>query len=177
MTIDTSGFLIVGDVYEWEGHEWAVTKTSIQGGGSHGLHDVYPDGWHVTGTRLVEGKLPSDGVEETFYQSGCFTDMRPNLRAHRRLTSDSASAKWVTQHRAYLCVLIDISTATIVNADVYSAPAYSLTVKKGYVYGQLIAFPGATYADARKNAITHLSSAPDLYRWLYRWIEDFGDAF
>lgn len=177
MMTDTSAFLIVGDVYEWEGYEWVVTKTCIGGGGRSGLHDSYPDGWVVTGSMLREGKLDPGGVVETFYQSGCFTDMRPRLRAHRKMTFDFASEKWITKHRAFLCVLIDTENATIVNAGIYSESAHSLTVQKGYINAQLIAFPGATYADARKNAITHLSSVPDLYRWLYRWFEEFGDAF
>ena len=56
--------------------EFVVIKTTFDGGGTgHGRHDVYPDGHHVFCKALKNGEYDENGIEISFYQSGCFTCM------------------------------------------------------------------------------------------------------
>jgi hypothetical protein len=62
--------------------EFVVIKTTFDGGGTgHGAHDVYPDGHHVFCKALKDGEYDENGIEVSFYQSGCFrcmiTDISP----------------------------------------------------------------------------------------------------
>lgn len=61
--------------------EYVVVKANLEGGGTgHGQNDVYPDGWNVICKKLTpEGKYDENGLEVSFYQSGCFTVIhKPN---------------------------------------------------------------------------------------------------
>ncbi|MDD5192562.1 MAG: hypothetical protein PHH54_00710 [Candidatus Nanoarchaeia archaeon] len=59
---------------EREKARYVVEKTYYGGGGTgHGPYDIYPDGWHVTARRLLQGDVydPQGEIIE-FYQTGCF---------------------------------------------------------------------------------------------------------
>jgi len=67
--------------------EYIVEGTSSCGGGTgHGAHDVYPNGHKVTAKRIVErfGKKEVSDFEISFYQSGSFTCMNPDIEAIRK---------------------------------------------------------------------------------------------
>jgi len=73
--------LRVGDVFVLEGHPYfeagayVVDKTAMVGGGTgHGPHDTYPDGWEVTALLLKDQEK-----EISFFQSGCFNGMLPDI--------------------------------------------------------------------------------------------------
>lgn len=60
--------------------EFVVVKTTYDGGGTgHGSHDVYPDGYRVYCKALKNGEYDENGIEISFYQSGCFTCMITNI--------------------------------------------------------------------------------------------------
>ena len=65
---------------------YVVIHTNFGGGGTGmGLHDVFPDGWHVTARRLhsdglASGRYNPEGQQVEFYQTGCFTAMNPNVK-------------------------------------------------------------------------------------------------
>jgi len=72
----------VGDEIEIPGHEgtFVVTEARLAGGGTgHGPHDIYPDGWCVTCAPVVNEE-PALDRPFSFYQSGCFTNVIPNVR-------------------------------------------------------------------------------------------------
>lgn len=78
------GFEQVGvNIVQWKRQaddtEYVVVSAELSGGGTgHGLHDVYPDGWHVTAVPLGTSVefIPMSRI--VFYQSGCFTsDVMP----------------------------------------------------------------------------------------------------
>lgn len=81
---------------------YIVTDTSMSGGGTgHGLHDVYPDGWHVTCVMLNDdGTYCEINRKVTFYQSGCFTAM---------ITPDKIKAiKGIKYQRTFMPTLMTI---------------------------------------------------------------------
>lgn len=54
--------------------KYVVIQTKMTGGGTgHGPHDVYPDGHYVTCKNL------KNDFEVSFYQTGCFNVMNPNI--------------------------------------------------------------------------------------------------
>ena len=56
--------------------EYVVVHTELSGGGfGHGIHDEYPDGHEVRCKKMKEGLYDPKGIEITFYQSGCFSNM------------------------------------------------------------------------------------------------------
>lgn len=61
---------------------FVVTETKSDGGGyGMGVHDVYPDGWHVTCKRLAEdGSFDKNGEEIDFYQNGSFSAVIENVK-------------------------------------------------------------------------------------------------
>lgn len=66
---------------------YIVTNAKMTGGGTGmGPHDVYPDGWEVTATR-VEGE---DVIR--FFQSGCFTCLIREVEVVGK-----AKHKWVVE--------------------------------------------------------------------------------
>jgi hypothetical protein len=73
--------------------EYIVTDVRMDGGSSGGGmsgHDDYPDGWHVTAKKLGsmsvgERKYNPEGFEISFYQSGCFSCMMPNVEVQRKM--------------------------------------------------------------------------------------------
>jgi len=74
----------VVDTHQFEG-EYIVTRTALQGGGQRGLHDSYPDGHYVVCKQLKDGVYDEDGLEISFYQSGCFTVEIPYIRTLRKM--------------------------------------------------------------------------------------------
>lgn len=56
---------------------YVVEKTEFTGGGTgHGPGDVYPDGHHVTATKLKkDNQYSATGIQVQFYQSGAFNCM------------------------------------------------------------------------------------------------------
>lgn len=72
------------------GGKFVVVETRMCGGqvgGGMNGHDDYPDGWHVKVKRLVQVDSPRVGYKYcdwnqtySFYQSGCFTVMHPDLQ-------------------------------------------------------------------------------------------------
>jgi hypothetical protein len=66
--------------------EYVVVSANMGGGGTgHGLHDIFPDGWHVTAKKLNKGKFDECGEEISFYQSGSFTVVNENIPAIRKM--------------------------------------------------------------------------------------------
>ncbi len=66
--------------------EYIVTATNSKGGGTgHGPNDVYPDGHYVECVKSV-GKLDHP-IKVSFYQSGSFTAMIPDIKPHGRATA------------------------------------------------------------------------------------------
>lgn len=57
--------------------KFLVVKTALEGG-SKG-HDAYPDGHHVFVKRLKENKYDPNGIELSFYQTGCFCNLIKNV--------------------------------------------------------------------------------------------------
>ncbi len=55
--------------------KYVVDNAGYYGGGTgHGPHDVYPDGWYITGILL------SDQTKKVyFWQTGCFNKMLPDI--------------------------------------------------------------------------------------------------
>ncbi|MDO4282726.1 MAG: hypothetical protein Q4D02_03740 [Clostridia bacterium] len=58
--------------------EYIVVKTENSDGGT-GMrsHDIYSDGWRVFAKKMKDGKIDSEGIEVSFYQTGAFTAMIP----------------------------------------------------------------------------------------------------
>lgn len=54
-------------------------------GGSTG-HDAYPDGWYVTVQLLDKNSQPRPKTEFTFYQSGCFNVIIPEVQVIGKMT-------------------------------------------------------------------------------------------
>lgn len=80
---------------------YVVVNASLQGGGTGmGPGDVYPDGWHITAQRLMATKITSTGrsmspehpLRVSFYQTGCFTAMIPDITAVGRATAQWSEA-------------------------------------------------------------------------------------
>jgi hypothetical protein len=66
--------------------DYVVTRTADEDGGTGmGPHDVYPDGWHVTAKKLKNGRWDENGIEISFYQSGCFTAMNEKVPVIRTM--------------------------------------------------------------------------------------------
>lgn len=63
--------------------EYVVTSAGM-GGGSSG-YDSYPDGWHIIAKKLNNGKFDKNGLEVSFYQSGCFTVVNKNIPVIRKM--------------------------------------------------------------------------------------------
>ncbi|WPS85658.1 hypothetical protein SMD22_00975 (plasmid) [Brevibacillus halotolerans] len=56
--------------------EYVVIHTELSGGGfGHGIYDEYPDGHKVKCKKLKDGHFDPNGIEVSFYQSGCFSNM------------------------------------------------------------------------------------------------------
>lgn len=73
------------DIYNFKG-DYVVIRTKMCGGGyGHGIHDVYPDGWFVECKKLKNEKFDTNGLEISFYQSGCFTAMIRYIKPHRKM--------------------------------------------------------------------------------------------
>lgn len=60
---------------------FVVETACMQGGGiGHGPNDIYPDGWYIKARRLNEnGSYNPNGELISFYQSGCFTCLIPQV--------------------------------------------------------------------------------------------------
>lgn len=98
-------FLEVGDVFELKKDEfvyidggdkicvgeensgdYVVVDVKMDGGGyGHGPGDYYPDGFHVYAQKLKDGEYDPDGLKITFYQSGCFTIVKPYVDVKKRM--------------------------------------------------------------------------------------------
>lgn len=74
------------DGSEFKG-EFLVIKTAFDGGSSD-IRDSYPNGHHVFAKKLKDGKFDPDGIEISFYQSGCFTNtiLPSEIQPTRKLT-------------------------------------------------------------------------------------------
>jgi hypothetical protein len=71
-----------GDVLEIDGKYYVVEEAKMAGGGTgHGPHDVYPDGWQVTASKLAWACDPSiaEHFEEAFNKLKATEKGRPNL--------------------------------------------------------------------------------------------------
>jgi hypothetical protein len=83
-TRDDETRLDVGDVFRLGAGTvyYVVEYARMEGGGTaHGPHDIYPDGWHIKARALKAGnKYDPKGREIEFYQSGCFSHMRTNIK-------------------------------------------------------------------------------------------------
>ena len=75
--------------------EYLVTKAYMDGGGTAQGNDQYPDGWHVTCKKLPPKKkvVDYDNIECSFYQSGSFTAMNPDIKATGRAKATWTRAK------------------------------------------------------------------------------------
>ncbi len=74
------------DAFLIEPGEFVVIDTAFTGGGTGmGPHDTYPNGHEVTCKRLVGGEYDANGVEVSFYQSGCFTAMIKDIEPLRKM--------------------------------------------------------------------------------------------
>ena len=70
--------------------EYVVIATDSEGGGTGmGSHDVYPYGWRVTARRLKKGRFDPRGKLVSFYQTGCFNAMNPNVPVKRVVVVNS----------------------------------------------------------------------------------------
>jgi hypothetical protein len=61
--------------------KYVVVHAASQGGGTgHSHHDVYPNGWFIRARKLrQDGSYDPQGIEISFYQSGCFTAMNTDV--------------------------------------------------------------------------------------------------
>ena len=78
-----------GESFVLDAGEYVVVKTTFDGGSTGGGmngHDDYPDGHHVICKALnSDGSYNPNGVEASFYQSGCFTCMLPDIEPVRKM--------------------------------------------------------------------------------------------
>lgn len=70
----------VGNVIEIDGKRFVVEEARMDGGGGS-VYDRFPDGWHATARALKrDGTYNPRGRIIDFYQSGSFTNMRPEVK-------------------------------------------------------------------------------------------------
>jgi hypothetical protein len=66
--------------------EYVVVETAMTGGGTgHGRYDIYPDGHCVYAKKLTDGKYDESGKTISFFQTGCFNNMHPNVPVVRKM--------------------------------------------------------------------------------------------
>jgi len=73
--------------------DYVVFRTAKEGGGTgHGRHDVFPDGHHITARKLTrKGTYSKKGLKISFYQSGCFTVTRENVKVKGKFPKKPAT--------------------------------------------------------------------------------------